>query len=180
MKKKRFPVSKVISGGQTGADRAALDAAMEAGVPHGGWCPRGRRAEDGRIPRKYRLKETMSSFYQDRTRKNVRDSDATLVFFCGRRPEGGSKLTVEYAEKIGRPCYVAHIKHDDIAAHVLGWLQNDGFIICRSDKCMRIPKNPVLNVAGPRESECPGIYKKVRDIMETILLMKVYPMSNNG
>jgi putative molybdenum carrier protein len=71
---------KIVSGGQTGADRAALDWALARGVPCGGWCPKGRKAEDGPIDLKYPLKETPSSSYLQRTEWNVRDSDATVVF----------------------------------------------------------------------------------------------------
>ena len=76
----RILPERIVSGGQTGADRAALDWAIERGIPHGGWCPRGRRAEDGRIDRRYALRETPAHDYQQRTRWNVRDSDGTLIF----------------------------------------------------------------------------------------------------
>jgi hypothetical protein len=79
-----MPPSKIISGGQTGVDRAALDAAIELGIPHGGHCPRGRRAEDGRIPDRYQLTETDSAQYRVRTERNVLDADATLILCRGR------------------------------------------------------------------------------------------------
>lgn len=83
-------ISKIVSGGQTGADRGGLDAAIELGIPHGGWCPKGRKSEDGVIPEKYLLKEMSSADYLKRTEQNVVDSDATVIFTYGQ-PTGGSK-----------------------------------------------------------------------------------------
>jgi len=94
---------KIVSGGQTGADQAALDWAMKRGVPHGGWCPKGRRAEDGPIGGRYQLKETPSSNYLQRTEWNARDSDGTVVFSVAEVLTGGSKKTVDLARKHGRP-----------------------------------------------------------------------------
>src|SRR5258705_210532 len=96
-------VQKIMSGAQTGADRAALDWAIEHGVPHGGWCPKGRPAEDGPIDLRYQLQETPSSSYPQRTEWNVRDSDGTAVFSIGEILTGGSKKTIELARKHGRP-----------------------------------------------------------------------------
>ena len=96
-----FP-KKIISGGQAGVDRAALDAAIALNMPHGGWCPRGRLAEDGRISDRYRLRETDSSDYAVRTERNVLDSDATLVL-CRGEPRGGTLLTIRLAQRHGRP-----------------------------------------------------------------------------
>ncbi|MDQ6972658.1 MAG: putative molybdenum carrier protein, partial [Mariprofundaceae bacterium] len=95
---------KVVSGGQTGVDRAALDAAMVLGVEVGGWCPRGRRALDGEIAAKYPLSETRGRSYQTRTKWNVRDSDATLIL-CRDEPSGGTALTIKYCEQLGKPFY---------------------------------------------------------------------------
>src|SRR6187397_3130266 len=94
---------KIVSGGQTGADRAALDWAIVRGIPHGGWCPKGRRAEDGPIDGRYRLNETPSANYVQRTEGNARDSDATVVFSIGEILTGASRKTVELARKQGRP-----------------------------------------------------------------------------
>src|SRR5437773_12578103 len=94
---------KVISGGQTGVDRAALDAAQELGLDCGGWCPRGRRAEDGRIPDRYPLRETASSDYPPRTAANVRDADATLVLTLGRGNSRGTALTRRLVEEQRKP-----------------------------------------------------------------------------
>ena len=100
MTEKCAPIRRVVSGGQTGVDRAALDAAIERGIPCGGWAPRGRRAEDGLIPAHYPVHETESDRYPVRTRANVRDSDATLIL-CRGRPSGGTAFTIACAEKIG-------------------------------------------------------------------------------
>jgi predicted Rossmann fold nucleotide-binding protein DprA/Smf involved in DNA uptake len=96
---------QVVSGGQTGVDRAALDAALEAGIPCGGWCPKGRIAEDGRLPSRYPLRETPSDSYAQRTEWNVRDSDGTLILTRGAL-DGGTALTEKCASKLGRACLV--------------------------------------------------------------------------
>jgi len=99
---------KLISGGQTGVDRAALDVALELGIPCGGWCPKGRRSENGAIPSRYPLEETPSIDYQQRTEWNVRDSDATLVLTIGK-PTDGTALTMEFTQKHQRPCLVVDL-----------------------------------------------------------------------
>ena len=98
-----LPIAKIASGGQTGADRAGLDFAIEHGIPHGGWCPKGRLAEDGPIDARYDLKETPSSNYLQRTEWNARDADGTVVFSIGPTLSGGSKKTVSLAHKHGKP-----------------------------------------------------------------------------
>src|SRR5690606_31296737 len=95
----------IISGGQTGVDRAALDAALALGIEHGGWCPLGRWAEDGRIPERYRLRETNSPDYAVRTCRNVDEADATLIV-APAPLIGGTRLTYEYAVQTGKPCLV--------------------------------------------------------------------------
>ena len=133
---------RVVSGGQTGVDRAALDVALELGLECGGWCPRGRRAEDGAIPAVYPLRETPSQAYGQRTSWNVRDSQATLVLIRGRL-RGGSARTVEIAARLERPCLVVDLAAADAAERVLSFIAATGAHI--------------LNVAGPRESNAPGI-----------------------
>lgn len=107
LKAVKILIEKIVSGGQTGADRAALDWAIESGIPHGGWCPKGRLAEDGPISARYNLTESTSSNYVQRTEWNVRDSDGTVVFSIAPTLTGGSKKTVVFAQKHKRP--VIHI-----------------------------------------------------------------------
>jgi hypothetical protein len=133
---------KIISGGQTGVDRGALDAAMALGIPHGGWCPAGRLAEDGRIPDRYQLGETESAEYRVRTERNVLEADATLIL-CRGTPSGGTELTVRLAKKHRRPCLVVDLDRPAALDEVRRWLQSHGV--------------EVLNLAGPRESQSPGI-----------------------
>ena len=147
-----------MSGGQTGADRAGLDAAVEAGILHGGWCPRGRFAEDGKIPAKYRLRQTMSSFYTERTEKNVLDSDMTAVFTFGP-PLGGSASTVIYAKRHGKPFrhFDLNGKESVLVKDFCKWLES-----LEKDEI-------VLNIAGSRESTGPGAYEKVKNILAETL-----------
>ena len=92
----------ILSGGQTGVDRGALDAALEVGVECGGWCPDGRTAEDGRIPDRYPLVELEGAGYAERTRRNVEDSDGTLIL-CVGAPVGGTALTLELCGVLSKP-----------------------------------------------------------------------------
>lgn len=134
-----------ISGGQTGADRAALDFAMTAGYAHEGWCPRTRRAEDGVIANCYQLRETPSREYLQRTEWNVRDSDGTLVFSGTAKATGGTLRTVQFARAHAKPVLVLHPGLDPVTAgeKVAEWVRQHG--IRR------------LNVAGTRASKSPGI-----------------------
>jgi len=135
-------VEKVVSGGQSGADRAALDAALAAGLPCGGWCPRGRHAEDGRIADRYPLAETPSEDTAQRTEWNVRDSDGTLVLNEGEL-SGGTALTVRFAQSLGKPYLVVDPADPGGVGRARSWIHGNGIRI--------------LNVAGPRESKRPGI-----------------------
>ncbi|MFO0864428.1 MAG: putative molybdenum carrier protein [Gemmataceae bacterium] len=134
---------RIISGGQTGVDRAALDAAIEAGLPIGGWCPLGRRAEDGAIPDRYPMQETPTDAYPKRTKWNVRDSDVTLIVTRGD-PDGGTALTLRFAKAIGKPVRVIDLEAPPFVPMVRDWLQE--------------LQPSVINVAGPRESSQPGIH----------------------
>jgi len=145
---------RIVSGGQTGVDRAALALALERGLACGGWCPRGRRAEDGAIDARFPLCETPSPDYAERTEWNVRDSDATLVLTRGT-PKGGTALTVELARALGRPHRVVDLAADPDASAVRGWLADHGM--------------SVLNVAGPRESQQPGIGELAQRFLEQVL-----------
>ncbi len=104
MKQSQTAFPQVFAGGQTGADRAALDWAIANGIPHGGWCPKGRKAEDGRIPDDYRLQATASADYPERTARNVVDSDGTVIFTLVSKLGRGSRLTVKLTQKHGMRC----------------------------------------------------------------------------
>jgi hypothetical protein len=148
----------IISGGQTGADRAALDAALDAGVEIGGWVPQGRRAEDGVIEEKYsNLKETESPHYEERTRHNVRDSDATLIITHGEL-HGGSRFTREMAEDLGKP--FMHVDLDQLPHDLAVTMIREWLAPLRGGR---------LNVAGPRESSDGKIYKAVKKIITDLL-----------
>src|SRR5213593_4356425 len=144
---------KIVAGGQTGVDRAALDWAIAQGVCHGGWCPKGRRAEDGIIPRRYRLKETRSPAYHVRTRRNVRESDGTLIISVNQRLVGGTKRTAEFAESLKKP--LLHLTMTTGTRRAARQL----------DRFIARHRIDVLNVAGPRDSEEPAIRPFVQDIL---------------
>ena len=147
-------IEKIISGGQTGVDRAALNAALEMGIPCGGWCPKGRRAEDGMIPLKYPLEETSSPDYPQRTEFNIQDSDGTIIL-TGGPPLGGTLLTLKLARKHHKPFLLIDLSQGGNASLVRDWIQNGGI--------------QILNVAGPRESEAPGIQDMALNFLREIL-----------
>lgn len=151
---RREILMKVISGGQTGVDRAALDVALANGLPLGGWCPQGRRAEDGIIPPRYPLTETEESTYEERTELNVRDSDATLIVVRGR-PTGGTAYTVKMAMKWRRPYRIVDLEAENVIATTRDWLVENRIAI--------------LNIAGPRESTTPGIYAATVTLLTQLL-----------
>lgn len=168
-------IARIVSGGQTGADTGGLDAALHCDLPHGGWCPKGRRQEKGKtIPDKYQLTETDSSDWEPRTEANVVDSDATVVFACGE-PTGGSLLTVKLAEKHGRPCLAVDLTEprDNVVKKVVEWL-----------KAIPEPRDSVLNVAGSRESKAPGIGQAVMvrmvDVISAVNGKLFYPIREEG
>jgi hypothetical protein len=146
-------VLKIVSGGQTGVDRGALDAAIELGLPHGGWCPRGRRAEDGTIPLRYRLHQTDSPAYRVRTEQNVLDSDGTLILHLGRLA-GGTELTRRLAHQHGKPCLVVNLRDPLGGDEIRQWLASH--------------RIETLNVAGPRESQSPGIQAQTHQFLVTL------------
>lgn len=150
---------RVISGGQSGVDRAALDAAFDAGLAVGGACPAGRLAEDGPIPARYPLTETVGDDPQERTRLNVIEGDATLILVPDQAPGTwgqGTTFTLDVAAALGKPCRAAVPDPDDVAARaeLIQWLAAN--------------KVQVLNVAGPRESEAPGIYARARAFLDAL------------
>jgi hypothetical protein len=142
-----------VSGGQTGADRGALDAAIELDLPHGGWCPAGRLAEDGAIPAHYALRETDSARYEQRTERNVVDSDATLLVTRGE-PTGGSALTAALARKHHKP-----LLHLDLAT------TPPAAAAAALRAFLAAERIAVLNVAGPRASTTPGIREDVQSLL---------------
>ena len=147
---------RVVSGGQTGVDRGALDAAMEIGVQYGGWCPKNRIAEDGVIPALYsQLHETDSTNYSGRTERNVLDSDGTLI--CYRQSLfGGSQLTMELAKRHGKPfCLVDLAEETGSEYEIAAWIKGNNI--------------HVLNCAGPRESDCTGIQEQSQDFFMRVL-----------
>ena len=156
-------VQKIISGGQTGADRAALDWAIETGIPHGGWCPRSRKAEDGVIDPKYLLSATASPAYQLRTRQNVIDSDGTLILNLANL-DGGTRRTKEIAERLKKPYMVVQLDADryELESSAMDcwlWLQEKAIA--------------TLNVAGPRESKRPGTYAATRAFLDFLARITV-------
>lgn len=151
-------VDTIVSGGQAGADRAALEWALEHNSHYrqGGWCPKGRKAEDGVIDRRYQLRETESDGYRQRTKLNVRDSDGTLIVNIGELG-GGSLATLNFCHSMDRPVLVAPL--DDgvtpvVVRQVIGWVREEPIA--------------TLNVAGPRESKRPGIYRLTRKLLDTV------------
>ncbi|MCI0460311.1 MAG: putative molybdenum carrier protein [Gemmataceae bacterium] len=147
-------LSKIVSGGQTGVDRAALDVALERGILCGGWCPLGRRAEDGPLPERYPLTEASSPEYPQRTAMNVRDSDGTLILTRGT-PDRGTALTLRLAERYRKPCLSLDLAETPDPGQVRAWVEANGV--------------KVLNVAGPRESARPGIYEQARAFLSAVL-----------
>lgn len=147
-------IEKIVSGGQTGVDRAALDTALALDISCGGWCPLGRKAEDGALASHYPLNETPTGDYAQRTEWNVRDSDGTLVILCGE-PEGGTKLTIDLAKQYGKPCCIVSIHDGNWLKKVQSWLAQH--------------RIRTLNVAGPRESKCPGIYQRALAMLRELL-----------
>jgi hypothetical protein len=154
-------VALLISGGQTGVDRGALIGAAIQGVKHGGWCPKGRLAEDGKIPPEFPMTEATSDKYEDRTRLNVECADATLILTYEREPTGGTKLTLDLAQQIQQPVMVmtleraATIEQDKAAAKAIrAWI------------AAKQPKT--LNVAGPRESKAAGIKDHAAQVISLV------------
>jgi Circularly permutated YpsA SLOG family len=144
-------IQKIISGGQTGADRAALDWAITAGVPHGGWCPKGRKAEDGPIPAQYQLMETASGDYPPRTEWNVLGSDGTVIISIAPKLSRGSALTARLAVKHCKPWIHIRANTREPAAALKSFIATNGI--------------GVLNVAGPRASSEPDVAEFVRSVL---------------
>lgn len=151
-------LQRIVSGAQTGVDRAALDVALELAIPCGGWVPKGRIDEYGRIPDRYpNLVETESAEFSERTAANVRDATGTLIVSRGRLT-GGSLYTQEVALRLGRPCL--HLDLEEMS-------QADA--LARLDEWLKAENIEVLNVAGPRESKGPEIHGQVVSLLRVAL-----------
>jgi hypothetical protein len=151
-----IPLQKIISGGQTGVDRAALDFAISNGIPHGGWCPQGRAAEDGELAELYSLDETPGADYAQRTEWNVRDSDGTVIFSIAPKLFGGSEFTAEVAKRLNKPCL--HISKS-VVPHT-GAKRLKDFVLRNHIR--------VLNVAGPRASNEPNVAQFVHETLKKL------------
>jgi hypothetical protein len=147
-------ITRIVSGGQTGVDRAGLDVALALQIPCGGWCPRGRLAEDGVIPDDYPLKETPSERYDQRTEWNVRDSEGTLVINMGRL-SSGTLYTVQKATALKKPFLVVQVDQEMDRGVINEWLEEHDI--------------QILNIAGPRQSKYPDIYLKTKKLLMGLL-----------
>lgn len=147
-------LKKIISGGQTGADRAALDSAMRLGIPHGGWLPKGRLTEDGCLPDHYQLEEISTDSYRERTQKNVRESDGTLLISRGA-PTGGTDFTRIQVLRYGKQLLGIDLNNQsnlqDAASLIASWIE--------------LQRIEILNVAGPRASKDPCIYQDTLNLL---------------
>ena len=155
-----FIPNRIVSGGQTGVDRGALDAALALGIEHGGWCPMNRQSEDGSIPSRYQLTELAGADYARRTEQNVIDSDATLVLYEGPLI-GGTRLTVRFASIHSRPCLTQPLGRKFDPDRVRQWLNQ-----LQPDS---------LNIAGPRESKYPGIGERA-----FAALLRIFEQNSKG
>ncbi|MEI6691244.1 MAG: putative molybdenum carrier protein [Chlorobium sp.] len=150
-------LKKIVSGGQSGVDRAALDAAIAVCIDYGGWCPKGRRSEDGGIPERYLLQETPHADYRQRTAWNVRDSDGTLILVRNRL-KGGSRYTYECAIKTERPCMIVRFDNMPAIESVMQWIIRHAI--------------ETLNIAGPRATSDVSIYTESYQFLKALLLLQ--------
>ena len=145
---------KIISGGQTGVDLAALDVALTLGMPCGGFCPKGRKSEYGTIPEKYPLTESHSDKYPVRTELNVKTSDGTLILIAGQ-PDRGTQLTIDLCKRHNKPCLVIDLNDEESRVDMKTWINKNGL--------------GTLNIAGNRESVSTGIHEKAYQFLLTKL-----------
>jgi len=155
-------VKKIVSGGQTGVDRAGLDFAIENRIPHGGYCPKGRKTEDGKIPNNYNLIETATSNYKERTEKNLIESDGTLIINKGEL-SGGTLLTANLCKKHKKPLFIVDLVNTtkETKEKSNSWIKDNGI--------------ETLNIAGPRESKS-QLYLQAKDYLGTLLSNRVNNM----
>jgi hypothetical protein len=157
-----YIIKKIVSGGQTGVDRAALDIALKYGLDQGGWCPKGRLSEDGKIPLFYNMQETDSPEYSQRTRQNIIDSDATLILV----PElplpanitDGTILTINICDELNKTYLIVDVSNYDSLNDVKLWIKQNNISI--------------LNIAGPRSSQSIGIYDLAYNYLEKLITKK--------
>ncbi|RNC80104.1 MAG: molybdenum cofactor carrier [Balneola sp.] len=156
-------IKRVLSGGQTGTDQAALQAAIDIGIEHGGWCPPGRISEEGKIPEHFNLTETPEDKdssapkipCSQRTIWNVRDADATIIFLPDKRFDIGTHLSIHASKKMNKNFLVVDPYQSNTLKQIKKWLNSlDG---------------DILNVSGPKESKYPGIYKKIYSVIKEVL-----------
>ena len=150
---------KIISGGQTGVDRAALDFALTHGIHRGGYCPKGRKSEDGTIPEKYPLTETQSDNYPERTELNVKTGDGTLILIAGD-PDRGTQLTIDLCKRYNKPCLVIDLNDEKDRVDIKLWIEKN--------------KIGTMNIAGNRESISPGIQEKAYRFLLMIFVATDY------
>jgi len=144
---------KIISGGQTGVDRAALDFALNKSIDCGGFCPKGRKAEDGKISKKYPLIETESDSYDERTRRNIENSDGTIIIYTNKI-DAGTEVAFNLCNQIGKPVILVKSDDEETIRIIQTW--------------MEINKIKSLNIAGPRESNEPGVYQFTKDLLTNL------------
>ena len=159
-----FQDLKIITGGQTGVDRAALDFAIKNGILCGGYCPKGRKAEDGIIPTTYPLTEIQSGDYQDRTEMNIKHSDGTLIISINQYFDKGTSLTKRLCNQHSKPSIVVDLDQS--------YLQQINSIQSWITEC----KLNTINIAGPRESALPGIYVKTMEFLEVLIDSNANPV----
>lgn len=155
-------INKILSGGQTGADRGGLDASIVLGIEHNGYCPKGRKSEDGKIPKIYNMIETESDKYPPRTLLNIKNSDGTIIFT--KTPMGrGSELTIKFCKQETKPYAVIYYSCFNSDKNEIKTM------ITNTAEWIKFRKINCLNIAGSRESHCPGIQETVKNFLVEVI-----------